>query len=429
MRFLSHMIAQAGGRRGMSAPHSSDLTSVVAVALLIMMTVAGSDASILKLVHRYSNRKGSSKEGGRKGGMSEEHWQVLLRHDKLRHRHSPINAVNFPLEGSYDPTVAGLYYTKIDLGTPLKSYLVQVDTGSDVMWVNCKPCTGCPQKNAFGGPMNIYDPKKSSTMSMVGCSDKLCAIGEQAQEAFCTLNKTCGYSFQYGDGTITQGQYLRDELKYTQLDGNNSRENTTMNIIFGCSFSQSGSLANEETIVDGLIGFGQLDLSIPSQLAAQGKTPRKFAHCLEGEAGGGGILVVGEVAASGLKYTPIVPNLNHYNVNLRSLAVNGVILSIDASLFTSGPDSGVIFDSGTTFTYLPQRVYDVFVKAIIEASTAQHILSQQDICFVVTNSLDASFPYVSLNFKVASMQLKPRHYLLQKSNIQYSFVVHGLDAF
>jgi hypothetical protein len=43
-----------------------------------------------------------------------------------------------------------LYYTKIEIGTPPKQYHVQVDTGSDILWVNCITCDKCPKKSGLG---------------------------------------------------------------------------------------------------------------------------------------------------------------------------------------------------------------------------------------------------------------------------------------
>lgn len=43
-----------------------------------------------------------------------------------------------------------LYYAKIGIGTPAKSYYVQVDTGSDIMWVNCIQCKQCPTRSSLG---------------------------------------------------------------------------------------------------------------------------------------------------------------------------------------------------------------------------------------------------------------------------------------
>lgn len=37
-----------------------------------------------------------------------------------------------------------LYYTKVQLGSPPREFHVQIDTGSDVLWVSCSSCNGCP---------------------------------------------------------------------------------------------------------------------------------------------------------------------------------------------------------------------------------------------------------------------------------------------
>ena len=44
-----------------------------------------------------------------------------------------------------------LYYTQISLGTPPRQYNVFVDTGSDLTWVNCAPCTNCPVRSTIDG--------------------------------------------------------------------------------------------------------------------------------------------------------------------------------------------------------------------------------------------------------------------------------------
>lgn len=42
-----------------------------------------------------------------------------------------------------------LYYAKVQIGTPPKEYYVQIDTGSDVLWISCMPCYGCPQSSGL----------------------------------------------------------------------------------------------------------------------------------------------------------------------------------------------------------------------------------------------------------------------------------------
>ena len=79
-------------------------------------------------------------------------------------------------------------------------------------------------------------------------------------------------------------------------------------MFFSCGTSQGGELQNSDQALDGIMGFGQSNLSIISQLRNENVSPAVFAHCLEGEGDGGGILVIGNVQAPGLVYTPIIPN-------------------------------------------------------------------------------------------------------------------------
>jgi hypothetical protein len=51
----------------------------------------------------------------------------------------------------------GEYVMSLDLGTPSKTYSVIVDTGSDLTWIQCQPCTTC-----FQQPSPMFDPTSSS---------------------------------------------------------------------------------------------------------------------------------------------------------------------------------------------------------------------------------------------------------------------------
>ena len=75
-----------------------------------------------------------------------------------------------------------------------------------------------------------------------------------------------------------------------------------------CSISQTGDLTKSDRAVDGIFGFGQQDMSVISQLSSQGITPKVFSHCLKGDGGGGGILVLGEIVEEDIVYSPLVPS-------------------------------------------------------------------------------------------------------------------------
>nr|DAD28647.1 TPA_asm: hypothetical protein HUJ06_030115 [Nelumbo nucifera] len=294
----------------------------------------------------------------------------LIARDRVRHRRILQGIVDFPVEGTYNPYTVGLYFTRVKLGTPPKEFFVQIDTGSDVLWVTCNPCNGCPKESGLNIALNFFDPSASSTASLVSCSDKICNLALQTADGGCSSqNSQCSYTFQYGDGSGTTGYYVSDMLSLEAVLGNSLVANSSAPIIFGCSNYQSGDLTKPDRAVDGIFGFGQHDLSVISQLSSRGITPKIFSHCLIGANSGGGVLVFGEIVEPNIVYSPLVPNQPHYNLNLQSIAVNGQILPIDPAVFATSSNRGTIIDSGTTLAYLAAEAYDPFVSAVSHMGT------------------------------------------------------------
>ncbi|RZR86329.1 hypothetical protein BHM03_00013516 [Ensete ventricosum] len=94
-------------------------------------------------------------------GVGLEHLRArdCARHGRslLGASSSPASAaagvVDFPVEGSSNPFTVGylssLYFTRVKLGNPAKEFYVQIDTGSDILWVTCNPCNGCPTSSGL----------------------------------------------------------------------------------------------------------------------------------------------------------------------------------------------------------------------------------------------------------------------------------------
>ncbi|XP_058771197.1 aspartic proteinase 36-like isoform X2 [Vicia villosa] len=326
--------------------------------------------------------------------------------------------VDFTVQGSSDPFARGLYTTKVKMGNPPKEFNVQIDTGSDILWVNCNTCSNCPKSSGIGIELNFFDTVASSTAAMVRCSDPVCTYGVQGAAAQCSPQvNQCGYTFQYEDGSGTSGIYVSDALYFDMILGQSSSDNVNSSapIVFGCSTSQSGDLTKTDKAVDGIFGFGPGDLSVVSQLSSRGITPKVFSHCLKGGGNGGGILVLGEILEPTIVYSPLVPSQPHYNLNLLSISVNGQVLSINPDVFTTSDNRGTIVDCGTTLAYLVQEAYDPLVNAVNTAVSrfATPFISKGSQCYLVLTSIDTYFPSVSLNFAGgASMDLKPSQYLL-----------------
>lgn len=348
----------------------------------------------------------------------------LRARDRARHGRmlqSSNGIVDLPVRGTFDPFRVGLYYTKLQLGSPPKDYYVQIDTGSDVLWVSCGSCNGCPETSGLQIELNLFDPQSSSTSQFISCSDRRCSLGIQSSDSDCsTQSNQCSYTFQYGDGSGTSGYYVSDLLHLETILEGSVTQNASASIVFGCSTLQTGDLTKSDRAVDGIFGFGQQGMSVISQLASQGVAPNVFSHCLRGDDGGGGILVIGEIVEPNIVYSPLVPSQPHYNLNLQSISVNGQILQIDPSVFATSSNRGTIVDSGTTLAYLASEAYDPFISAIT-ASVSQSVhpvVSNGNQCYLITSSVSDIFPQVSLNFAGgASMILRPQDYLIQQGSI------------
>ncbi|KAI5603002.1 hypothetical protein POPTR_001G213600v4 [Populus trichocarpa] len=349
----------------------------------------------------------------------------LKERDRVRHsrmlQSSGGGVVDFPVQGTFDPFLVGLYYTRLQLGSPPRDFYVQIDTGSDVLWVSCSSCNGCPVSSGLHIPLNFFDPGSSPTASLISCSDQRCSLGLQSSDSVCAAqNNQCGYTFQYGDGSGTSGYYVSDLLHFDTILGGSVMKNSSAPIVFGCSTLQTGDLTKPDRAVDGIFGFGQQDMSVISQLASQGITPRVFSHCLKGDDSGGGILVLGEIVEPNIVYTPLVPSQPHYNLNLQSIYVNGQTLAIDPSVFATSSNQGTIIDSGTTLAYLTEAAYDPFISAITStvSPSVSPYLSKGNQCYLTSSSINDVFPQVSLNFAGGtSMILIPQDYLIQQSSI------------
>ncbi|KAH1191921.1 Aspartic proteinase-like protein 2 [Glycine max] len=339
---------------------------------------------------------------------------AVRAHD-VRRRGRILSAVDLNLGGNGLPTETGLYFTKLGLGSPPRDYYVQVDTGSDILWVNCVECSRCPRKSDLGIDLTLYDPKGSETSDVVSCDQDFCSATFDGPIPGCKSEIPCPYSITYGDGSATTGYYVQDYLTYNRINGNLRTSPQNSSIIFGCGAVQSGTLgSSSEEALDGIIGFGQANSSVLSQLAASGKVKKIFSHCLD-NVRGGGIFAIGEVVEPKVSTTPLVPRMAHYNVVLKSIEVDTDILQLPSDIFDSVNGKGTVIDSGTTLAYLPAIVYDELIQKVLarQPGLKLYLVEQQFRCFLYTGKYDA-YLFVKLHFKDSlSLTVYPHDYLFQ----------------
>ena len=75
-----------------------------------------------------------------------------------------------------------------------------------------------------------------------------------------------------------------------------------------CGAKIGGDLGSSDQALDGILGFGQSNSSMLSQLASAGKVTKIFSHCLD-TVNGGGIFAIGNVVQPKVKTTPLVPDM------------------------------------------------------------------------------------------------------------------------
>ncbi|KAJ8774359.1 hypothetical protein K2173_011608 [Erythroxylum novogranatense] len=371
------------------------------LVLIFWFTLTGVDAAngVFSVKYKYAGK--------------EQSLSDLKAHDDRRQL-GILSGVDLPLGGSGRPNGVGLYYARIGIGTPSRDYYVQVDTGSDIMWVNCIQCKECPRTSSLGIDLTLYNINESNTGKLVPCYEEFCYEVNGGPLSGCTANMSCPYLEIYGDGSSTAGYFVKDFVQYDSVSGDLQTTSANGSIIFGCGARQSGDLSssNEEAL-DGILGFGKANSSLISQLATTGNVKKMFAHCLDGT-NGGGIFAIGHVVQPQVNMTPLIPNERHYNVNMTAVQVGRDLIKLPTGISETGDRRGAIIDSGTTLAYLPETVYVPLVSKIISQQPDLKIQTVHDeyTCFQYSGSLDDGFPNVTFHFENSVLlKVYPHDYL------------------
>ncbi|OAY70344.1 Aspartic proteinase nepenthesin-1 [Ananas comosus] len=275
--------------------------------------------------------------------QSEEkpsHKQIInndqARVDSLQHRRlstafniagrGGLRAVSVPAHTG-DIVGTSNYIMNAGIGTPKQDFSVEFDTGSDLSWLQCKPCNHCyPQNDP------LFDPAKSSTYSSIHCGSAECA---QLDPARCSAGRTCRYEIQYDDKSRSSGNFSHDTLTLSPWD-------LLPNFRFGCGDHNRGSFGR----VAGLIGLGRGESSLISQ--ASQKYGEIFYYCLPSIASSTGYLLVGSTGSppAGIRYTPMIREASDpstYYVKLVAIKVGGKKLDINQKVFST---ARTLMDSG-----------------------------------------------------------------------------------
>ncbi|KAK4375536.1 hypothetical protein RND71_006213 [Anisodus tanguticus] len=268
-----------------------------------------------------------------------------------------------------------------------------IDTGSDINWLPCEPCSECYQQTH-----PIFNPDDSSTYKRVSCDSPACSALDVSDGSI----NTCQYQVSYGDGSFTIGELATETVSF----GNSS----FFHVAIGCDHDNEGLFIDSA----GLIGLGGGSLSLPSQIKATSFSYRLVnrnsdsSSTLEFNSARPSDAVLAPLLCNSRRSTFFFVCLEGINVSCERLPILANIFQVDDS-----GHGGIIVDSGMAVTRLHCSVYnslrDTFVKyAQNLPSTDGFVLF--DTCFDLLSMKTASVPTVAFHFSGGKVVVAPEEY-------------------
>ncbi|CAN4113644.1 unnamed protein product [Withania somnifera] len=312
-----------------------------------------------------------------------------------------------PLVGNVYPK--GYYQTTLNVGQPPSPYFLDIDTGSDLTWLQCDaPCVRC-----VPAPHSPYKPTKDQ---IVKFNDPICVSLQSHSNQPHNPNDQCDYEVNYADQCSSLGVLVRDTVPVKFTNGSSY----VPPLVFGCGYDQEVPAAAHAPYMDGILGLGNGKASIVSQMSSLGLIRNVIGHCLGGQGGGYLFLGDGVLPSSGIVWTPIVGSSSetHYSLGAVDLLFDGQATGIKGL--------PILFDSGSTYTYINSEAYNTLLSMIKKNIDAKQLTDAVNdnslpVCwkgpkpFISINDAKSNFKTLTLSFmnaKNVQLQLTPENYLI-----------------
>uniref|UniRef100_A0ACD5VK37 Uncharacterized protein n=1 Tax=Avena sativa TaxID=4498 RepID=A0ACD5VK37_AVESA len=277
------------------------------------------------------------------------------------------------------------YLMYVNVGTPPTRRLAMADTGSDLVWLHCTNDTTIASQ---------FHPSSSSTFGTVRCDSAAChALPGTSCDAD---GSSCRYDYAYGDGSETIGVLSTETFTFEDAPGGctNCRERPQLlvqNVNFGCTTSTAGVFA-----ADGIVGLGDGNSSLVSQIGADTSLGRRFSYCLSpfSAQNASSALNFGARAAvtePGAVTTRLFPS---HGDALHIIALEAVRIG-NATFAPPGSPNPykVAIDTGSMLTYLARALLDPMVEELkrrINLPTVPSPDHMLHLCYDVTGPASKS---------------------------------------
>ncbi|MBA0872951.1 hypothetical protein Goshw_024156 [Gossypium schwendimanii] len=294
---------------------------------------------------------------------------------------------------------SGEYFVRIGVGSPPRSQYMVIDSGSDIVWVQCKPCNQCYKQSD-----PVFDPADSASYGGVPCSSSVC---DRIENSRCHAGR-CRYEVMYGDGSYTKGTLALETLTFGPT--------VVQDVAIGCGHVNQGMFVGAA----GLLGLGGGSMSLVGQLG--GQTGGAFSYCLvsRGTNSSGSLVFGREAMPVGAAWVPLLRNPQaptFYYIGLSGLGIGGIRVPISEDIFqlTELGYGGVVMDTGTAVTRFPTIAYNTFRDAFIEQTANLPRVSGVsifDTCYNLSSFVTVRIPTVSFYLSAGPILTLPANNFL-----------------
>lgn len=404
--------------------------SSVVLVLLLLSNAHGSDAKTIRVALNRTPRTRDAAlllSKSRLTEVADAHRSLAAVENDSSVERQHVNAAETRIYSG-----EGSHTIRVLVGGQLRELII--DTGSGKTAFVCEGCRNCGDAHV-NAPFKFTSETKylacdlSEDPSAATASSFLSFIKNPLQQqhlpSTCMrcVDSKCEYSQTYVEGDYWVAYKVSDEMQFAQ-----NAPNFRSPVEFGCIYKQNGVFNLQSS--DGIMGFSRHSDSIFEQFYRNKVTKsRLFSQCLGAQ---GGMLTLGGVDLSinydAVQYTPVRnTGYQYWTVTLLSVEVGGVPMQVDSDVYNK--DRGCVFDSGTTFLYMPAATKEAFKVAWRSAvgndkfpiSSRYYALSEHEV---------AQFPSVCFLFlNSAKVCMSPEMYFFRNSPGRYvGTIFFGDDA-
>lgn len=371
------------------------------------------------------------------GNLSqEERLQRILHFSKTRanHNHSPQPPPSSSPLIHLQVLKQGFFYTvQVFLGTPRRPQTLLMDTGSGLIWTQCKPCVNC-----FSQTIPIFSPNDSHSYRKLPCNHSLCRQLHQC------VNGECVYSQRYAGGALTKGVVSLETFSFPLSNGGGAFK-PIKDIVFGCSND------NQNFTFDSISGILGLSYSPDSLVTQLGKSiDKRFSYCFPYSYSPmtlNSVLRFGnDIEKSQLeKRTPFVRETtmsgsHRYYLNLLDISVGRRRLGFPHGTFSlkQNGTGGCVIDSGSVLSFLEEKLYWAVMREfeaqfdVIGLERVRNLTVGFDLCYKLDEvNLNVDFDGfdvgLTFHFEGADFEVDPKYVYFY--NIKEKYFCAALTSF